>query len=206
MSDRPAGSASTFFDTAGRAVRPDGLRHNFGRPEDILRALGIPGEGCAEPLIAPDVSAALGLPAEAESAGDLPPAMATACFELHILSDTPQVVPFEVTVDLTTTPYNVLSGVFIFDSNELSQWKITQGWFGVTATLTSPSVLITDRLAILAEFLPISSSGTPPPSSVPWVFISGQLRPPVSYPGWFFNFGGGYWPQDTLFKGWQACS
>jgi hypothetical protein len=224
MSDQPVGSAATFFDTTGGAASGGGLRHSFREPADILRALGIPGEVRTEPPIPAEVRAALGLPAEAGSAESLPAGeIATACFELHLGPETsafvsktkaaqvpappPQVViPFQVTVDLTTTPYTVLSGYFIFDSTEVTGWEITQGQFGTTSRLTSPSVLLTDMLYIVGEFFPPSSEGAGSASATNWVVILGQLRPPLSYPGYFLNAGGNLYNQNTLFRGWQACS
>jgi hypothetical protein len=222
VSDQPVGSAATFFDTTGKAASGAGLRRHFREPTDILRAFGIRREVRTEPPIPAEARAALGLPAEAEIPESLPAGSqtATACFELHIgsvllgpgSSQGPFVVPFNVTVDLTTTPYNVLSGTFIFPGTEVTtwEWKITQGNFGVTGAhfgvMSSPSVLLTDTLYILGEYLPIVSEGQSPDSAnVPSVLILGSLRPPVSYPGLFVS-ASGLWDQNTLFRGWQACS
>jgi len=193
----------------------------FGSAElaDILRALGLPREVRAESPIPAEVRAALGLPAEAGSTETLP--AATACFELHIgnmvnvgltaqvPAPPPQVViPFQVTVDLTATPYAVLSGTFIFDSPEVTGWQVTQGsYFGLGPTTEVPRV---DELFIVGEYVPptieVAEAETADSLFVPpSVLISGSLRPPLSYPGVFFS-GGGIYNANTLFRGWQACS
>jgi hypothetical protein len=236
MSDEPVGSAANFFDTTGTAASGGGLRHSFKESADILSFAGGRGFGIPTPTVLnkvralAEVRAALGLPAEAGSAESLPAAgqIATACFELHLGPETgalvskteaaqlpvppPQVViPFQVTVDLATTPYTVLSGTFIFDSTEVTGWQITQGQFGIASTLTSPSVLLTDMLYIVGEFLPIGTGDVEAEpgdsaSPAPWVVILGWIRPPLSYPGYFLNSGGGLYIRNTLFRGWQACS
>jgi hypothetical protein len=195
----------------------------FGSAEvaDILRALGLPREVRAESPIPAKVRAALGLPAEAGSTETLPAAM--ACFELHIgnmvsvgltaqvPAPPPQaVIPFQVTVDLTTYPYTVLSGTFIFDSPEVTGWEITQGQFGTTGSPTTPYVPNADMLHILGECTPPTSemAEAEPADSLfvpPSVLIVGLLRPPLSYAGIFVS-GGALYNSNTLFRGWQACS
>jgi hypothetical protein len=226
MSDQPFGSAAAFSGTTGRTGSGGGLRHSSRGSADILRALGLPREARTESPIPAEVRAALGLPAEAGSAVSLP--AGTACFELHIGNPTsvglvskaeaaelpappPQVViPFQVTVDLTSYPYNVLSGTFIFDSPEVTGWEITQGQFGTTGSPATPYVPNADMLHIQGEYVRTGIEGAEveladsffvPPS----VLIVGWLRPPASYAGLFFNADGLY-NANTLFKGWQACS
>jgi hypothetical protein len=213
MSDQPFGSAATFFDTTGRTGS------GGGQLADILQALRLPREVRAESPVPAEVRAALGLPAEAGSAETLP--VATACFELHIGNTVsvglaaqvpippPQVViPFQVTVDLTAIPYAVLSGTFIFDSPEVTGWQITQGSYFGSGRVTSPSVPPPDELFIVGEYISTTSEVAAAADSLfvpPQVLISGSLRPPLSYPGVFFS-GGGLYNQNTLFRGWQACS
>lgn len=231
MGDQPFGSAAAFFGTTGRAGSGGGLRHSSRGSADILRALGLPREVRTESPLPAEVRAALGLPAEAGSAESLPAAgeIGTACFELHLGSETsafvskaeaaqlpappPQVViPFQVTVDLTTYPYTVLSGYFIFESTEVTgTWEITQGQFGTTGSPTTPYIPNADMLHIQGEWVPIGAAGAeaePADSAfvAPSVLIVGWLRPPVSYSGLFFNAAGDLYNQNTLFRGWQACS
>jgi hypothetical protein len=192
----------------------------FGSAElaDILRALGLPREVRAESPIPAEVRAALGLlPAEAGSSETLP--TATACFELHIgnvvnvglIAQVPTpppqvVVPFQVTVDLTTYPYTVLSGTFIFDSPVVTGWEITQGQFGTTGSPATPYVPNADQLYIVGEYNRRSAEAGPADSlfEPPQVLFSGYLRPPASYAGLFFS--GFLYNANTLFRGWQACS
>ena len=215
MSDQPLGSAATFFDTTSRAAGGGGLRHSFKKPADILRALGIPREVPTESPIPAGVWPALGLPAEW-----LPPPtslIATACFEMHVGNAIPldpkikatqlpapppqTVIPFTVTVDLVTTPHTVLSGFFIYESTEVTGWKITQGTIAFVISSSVPS------LYIVGEWFPIGAKGEPPSAGpAPWVEILGWYTPSMSFPGYFFTSTGGLWSQTTLFKGWQACS
>lgn len=185
---------------------------------DILRAFGLPREVRAESPIPAEVRAALGLlPAEAGSTETLP--TATACFELHIGNSfsvpaiahvptpPPQaVVPFQVTVDLTTYPYTVLSGTFIFDSPEVTGWEITQGQFGTTGSPATPYVPNADILYILGEYNQPTAEAGPADSlfEPPQVSFTGFLRPPASYAGIFFS--GFLYNANVLFRGWQACS
>jgi hypothetical protein len=70
---------------------------------------------------------------------------ATACFESHLgtelsfgpeIKDTelpvplPQtVVPIQGTVEITVDPYRILSGLLLYDSPELTGWRVTRGQF-----------------------------------------------------------------------------
>lgn len=210
MDDRSLGSDATFFDTAGRRLSAGVARQPVGGPADIRRALGIPAEGMAHSVIPAELQGAFGLTAESERAARAPGEGETglACFEMHIGS---YVIPIEVTVDLTTnSPYSVLSGALLFESIEVSRWQVTEGSFGITGTLSSPSVLLTDSLYLVAELLPPSNEGTEPEAELadiatPTVTILGWYRPPLSYPGIYVT-GEGYYYHDTLFRGWQACS
>lgn len=227
MSDQPFGSAAAFFGNTGRAGSGGGPQHSSRRPADIRRALGLPREVRTESPIPAEFRAALGLPAEARSAESLPVAseIGTACFELHLGSETgafvseakgaqvpappPQmVIPFQVTVDLTTYPYVVLSGTFIFDSPEVTGWEITQGQFGTTGSPTTPYIPNADMLYILGEYLPrgIEGAEAEPADSPLSVQIIGWAKPPMSYSGLFVNAADDLYNSNTLFKGWQACS
>jgi hypothetical protein len=216
MSDQPVGSAATFFDTTGRAASGGGLRHSFKDPADILRALRIPRDVRTESPIADEVRAALGVPVGAGTAEYPRTRIATACFEIHLGTAIPlseieatqlpalppqTVVPFTATVDITFIPYIVLSGYFIFNSPEVTGWRITQGQFGFGNV--SP---LLDRLYIVGELLPIGAEGEPAASPTPYVVIVGSYMSPMSYPGYFLNSAGGLWNCNTVFKGWQACS
>ena len=146
---------------------------------------------------------------------------ATACFELYIgnlvqglfVAEVPPappqvVIPFQVTVDLTSYPYNVLSGTFIFDSPEVTYWQITQGQFGTTLSPADPYVPNSDDLYIVGEYIPPTNEVPEAADGFfvpPQISIYGLLRPPLSYSGLLFS-GGGLYNACTLFKGWQACS
>lgn len=198
MSGQSAGGA-TVFDTLGESLGGGVLRQRVGGSADILRALGIPRAAQAESAIPAEVRAALDLPGVGSPETGAGAETATACFELHVGSF---VVPFDVLVDLTTlSPYTVLSGTFLFDTVEVSEWKVTDGTFG----LSSPS---SDTLYILGQLLPPASEvarAESANSEVPWVIIAGWHKPPATYPG-IFASSAGLWYQNTLFKGWQPCS
>lgn len=208
MDDRSIGSGATFFDTAGRRLSTGSARQPVGGPAEIRRALGLPGDGRAQSVIPAELRGALGLTAEADGAGGAPGEgeTAVACFETHIGG---YVIPIEVTVDLTTnSPYSVLSGALLVESIEVSRWQVTEGSFGITGTLNSPSVLLTDSLYLMAELLPLSNEGAEgelADSVTPTILILGWYRPPLSYPGIYVT-GNGYYYHDTLFRGWQGCS
>jgi hypothetical protein len=216
MSDQPVGSAATYFDTTGKAASGGGLRHSFKEPAEILRALGLPREVRTESPIPAEVRAALGIPAGARSP-EYRVFTATACFENHLgteifgpeVKDTelpappPQtVVPIQVTVDVSILPYTILSGGFIFDSPELTGWRVTQGtfWFGIGS---DPGTLY-----IVGQWFPIVAKDEPAYISAPppYVVITGTYQSPGTFPGYFLNSAGGLWNCNTLFKGWQACS
>jgi hypothetical protein len=214
MEDQSVSKAVAQMRERALAMR-DGraARETLVLPAELKAALGDATKVRPPSAVPSEVRAALGIRAEAGAADAFPgPETATACFEVHFGQ---YLIAIQVEVDLSTsTPYSVLegsaSGAILTSGPVVTPWQVTYGTFGFSEAPTYSDSDPPDDMLMIVEQASLTTEddrADAADGSTGFFMIFAGYRPPLSYPG--ILIGGGsftLYPQNTLFKGWQACS